>query len=497
MKINKERSENELANYVKFRRGSAEAFKLIDKTALEMDTLYFIYDEDEDTADLYLGSKLISSGDGTTGGGASSLAELSDVILNSELRDKDFLVYDSSIGAKGAWVSKPLSDAISIMVGATTNSDGQIGLVPAPVAGPANRYLRSDGTWATINTQVFEFVNTKNLQHNSLIAQATQGAHIVNGDIVIIKDLIADDKYVHTAYVHQNGNWIALEGNYNADNVYFDEDFIFTEAIGTVEIPESGNTVVEAAGKNLKEFFSTLFAGEKDPEVTMPSATMVLQSALTAEVGSTYTPNYAITFNKGLYSYGPDTAVTATYNVTDSNGKINSVASGKMDSFIIEDDTEYTISATVNYSDGAMPFNNLNHIVEEKQIQSGSIELTTNTVRGYRNAFYGTFNTKQDLTSDSIRSLFKSNKTMTDGSTMTINVPVGAMRVVIAYDANLRDLTSVFDKNDSDANIVSGFGQPKIIEVEGADGHSGIDYKVYTLDFANPYDTPNVFSITI
>ena len=35
------------------------------------------------------------------------------------------------------------------MIGASTNSDGKAGLVPAPVAGDANRFLCSDGTWTT------------------------------------------------------------------------------------------------------------------------------------------------------------------------------------------------------------------------------------------------------------------------------------------------------------------------------------------------------------
>jgi hypothetical protein len=42
-----------------------------------------------------------------------------------------------------------------------------------------------------------------------------------------------------------------MDGNYRADNVYFDEDFIFTKPIGTVSIPSSGNKTVSAAGKNL------------------------------------------------------------------------------------------------------------------------------------------------------------------------------------------------------------------------------------------------------
>jgi hypothetical protein len=87
----------------------------------------------------------------------------------------------------------------------------------------------------------------------------------------------------------------------------------------------------------------------------------------------------------------------------------------------------------------------------------------TNAVTGYRNAFYGAYDEKQVLTSDNIRTLSKSNREITDGSTLTINIPMGALRVVIVYDASLRNLTSVLDKNDSNSNIVSGFGSPEII----------------------------------
>jgi hypothetical protein len=52
---------NANANYVKFRRGTLEAFRALGNQ-VEPDTLYFIYDNTSSTADLYLGSKLISSG---------------------------------------------------------------------------------------------------------------------------------------------------------------------------------------------------------------------------------------------------------------------------------------------------------------------------------------------------------------------------------------------------------------------------------------------------
>lgn len=40
----------------------------------------------------------------------------------------------------------------SPMKGATTSAAGTQGLVPAPVAGAQGKYLRGDGTWATVET---------------------------------------------------------------------------------------------------------------------------------------------------------------------------------------------------------------------------------------------------------------------------------------------------------------------------------------------------------
>ena len=119
-------------------------------------------------------------------------------------------------------------------------------------------------------------------------------------------------------------------------------------------------------------------------------------------------------------------------------------------------------------------------------------------VKGYRKSFYGTLTEKNALDSDAIRGLAKSSTSaLRNGSSFSINVPVGALRVVIAYPDTLRDLSSVLDKNDSNANIVSGFGEPEIIAVYGANSYDAINYKVYKMDFANPYDAVNVFTVTI
>ena len=137
-----------MANYVKFRRGRPEAFQVIlNAGQTEPDTLYFIYEEDEATSELYLGSKLIASGGDVNG--ATTLAALQDVLLNSNLNETDCLIYDINIKK---WVNKPIVDILPIFVGTNGESTAVAGLVPAPVVNNPNLFLRSDGKWSEIVT---------------------------------------------------------------------------------------------------------------------------------------------------------------------------------------------------------------------------------------------------------------------------------------------------------------------------------------------------------
>lgn len=286
-----------------------------------------------------------------------------------------------------------------------------------------------------------------------------------------------------------------MNGNYDANNIYFNEDFIFTENIGTITIPEIGNLTVEAQGKSLKEFLSSIFASEKNPEVELPFASIELgMSNYGYEVGTSYSPFYQITFNDGNYSYGPNpTGVVATFNVSDGVN-VSTNSSDNFDSFTITDDTNYKISATVSYTEGTIPKTNLGNNCEEAKIPSGELSIESKTISGYRKSFYGALNNKEDY---NVRDLKSSTSALKDGSSFTINLLPTTKRVVIAYPATLRDLTSVLDKNDSNSNIVSGFGNYVIQQVPGVNNYDAIDYKVYTMDFANEYGTSNVFTVTI
>lgn len=134
---------NTLAGYVKFLRGTKTAFdKIITK---DKDTLYFIYDsEDQNKGSLYMGDKLIGGGNGSTVT-PTDINELADVLINN-VQDKQILVYDASTKK---WVNKtPEEIQTEVMVGATADAAGTSGLVPAPVAGEQDKYLRGDGVWA-------------------------------------------------------------------------------------------------------------------------------------------------------------------------------------------------------------------------------------------------------------------------------------------------------------------------------------------------------------
>jgi hypothetical protein len=108
-------------NYVKFYRGTPLAFENAIKNS---DTLYFIAESDSSKGELYLGEKLIS-------GGVSSLSELEDLLIN-EVKDGQLLVYNE---AEGKWINKTIAEAISVMRGASSTSQGAMGLVPAPGIG--------------------------------------------------------------------------------------------------------------------------------------------------------------------------------------------------------------------------------------------------------------------------------------------------------------------------------------------------------------------------
>lgn len=155
---------NSNAHYVKFMRGSIAAWETLKATPskIDDDTLYFIYQDAQTSTNgkLYLGQKLISNTDGDI-----NINDIGDIYIDDEvLSDKQILVYNDT---KQRWENTSLSTiidtAIDIMRGATADSSGEAGLVPAPQAGDQTKFLKGNGTWSVIDIPTFDSnIFTKN-----------------------------------------------------------------------------------------------------------------------------------------------------------------------------------------------------------------------------------------------------------------------------------------------------------------------------------------------
>lgn len=306
----------------------------------------------------------------------------------------------------------------------------------------------------------------------------------------------------YTAYVYDGESWKAMDGNYDASNVYFGDNITMAGSysqIGNLTKTQNGTATFAVKGKSVAEAFTQIFSKRLQPGApTQPSVSLTFSQAKAYEVGTTVTPTWSATLSAGSYTYGPATGITATaWEISDTAGNTAATASGSFDAITVADGTNYKITAKATHGAGAVANDNLGSPSSpEVKIAAGSKSATSSAITGYRNTFYGTKTTKDALDSAAIRGLTKSNKAVANGNSFTVSIPVGAVRVVFAYPATLRDVNSVKDVNGLNAEIKSAFAK-STIAVEGANGATAIDYKVYTTDFAEPVAKANSYTITI
>ena len=127
-------------------------------------------------------------------------------------------------------------------------------------------------------------------------------------DVAVVKRLINGDKYQHTAYIYNGTAWAAMDGNYNAENVYFDEDIMINTNVGNITTT-NGSANIPAAGKNIKQVFEALWTKENyNPSVTNPSISISVKNAdgknsVEGEVGTTFTAPTATASISGFGSF--------------------------------------------------------------------------------------------------------------------------------------------------------------------------------------------------
>ena len=342
--------------------------------------------------------------------------------------------------------------------------------------------------YMTAEGQVFQVEPTANQTHTEAINAAVVGKNLVGGDIAIVKELIAEDKYSYTSYVYDNGNWRATDGNYDAENVYFSEDLTYTVAIGTLSKPSSSATLA-AKGRSVKQVLSSILAKEAYPTATKPSVTVTLTGSGEYEVGSSFTPNYSVTFKAGSYTYGPATGVNATaYHVSDSSGATADTKTGSFSQFTVLDSTNYKVSATADHSGGVMPITNIGNEYPSVKINSGTTkEASSGAVTGYRKWFVYVGSSLNTIDSTFVRNAASQGNAKNATTIESLNIPGGTKRVMIALPAGTgytKTLKSVVDIDGMGLEIIGNF-TPKQVEVMGVDGAHPMVYNIWYTDNEN------------
>lgn len=318
----------------------------------------------------------------------------------------------------------------------------------------------------------------------------------VKGDMAVVKQAIINDKVSCTAYMYNGTDWAAFDGNYRADNVYFDDDITYTVAIGTLAKP-SGSAKFSAKGKNVEQVLSSLMAQEANPGKSNPAVSFSAQGGFgTYEIGTKKNLSYTAALSTGSYTYGPATGITAqTWSVSCTGvDEKKTTATGTFESIVAEASAK-TITATATYNDGAVPVTNLGNTYPAGQIKAGSAFKTSNSLVGVRYMFWGPMTTNAALDSATVRALAhkeaNASKTLT-----TFGAGAGAVKVVVAVPAG-KKITKVLMPSALNADVTALFvKQGSQVQVAGAEGYAAAAYDVYVYQPAS-IDAGETYAVTI
>lgn len=321
-------------------------------------------------------------------------------------------------------------------------------------------------------------------------------ANPAQGDMAIIERAVATNANSHTAYAYDGENWCAMDGNYNAENVYFSDDLTYTAAIGVLPKP-SGSAKLAAKGKNIKQVLASVLAKEENPSKTSPAVSFSSQGNFgTYEIGTKKNLSYTASLSAGSYTYGPETGIAAqSWSVSCTGVAEAKTSSTGVFENVVAEATPKTITATATYNEGAVPKTNLGNDYPAGKIAAGSASKTSDKFVGVRYMFWGPVTTDIELNSANIRTLAH-KKAVGNGVLDTFGAGAGAKKVIVAVPAD-RKISKVLMPSALNADVTALFvKQSTTVSVEGANGYAGAAYNVYVYQPAS-IDAGETYSVTI
>lgn len=339
----------------------------------------------------------------------------------------------------------------------------------------------------------FDVVPNDGEEDVAAITRVVASAEVHTGDTAIVKRVISGDKISYTAYVY-DGEWKAMDGNYRADNVYFDDDITYTVAIGTLAKP-SGSAKFAAKGKNVEQVLSSLMAQEANPSKSNPAVSFSSTGGLgTFEIGTKKNLTYTAALSAGGYTYGPATGITAQTWEVSCTGVANKLATatGTFENVVAEA-TAKKITAKATYNDGAIPVTNLGNQYPDGQIKAGTASKDSGNLIGVRHMFYGVVKSA-DFALDSAHIRGLKHEAAAKKTISTFTAGDGALKVVVACPADY-NVTKVTLPSAMGADATADFvKQGGTVQVEGAEGYAAAAYSVWVFE---PASIPSTQSYSI
>lgn len=277
------------------------------------------------------------------------------------------------------------------------------------------------------------------------------GVEFIGGDVLVIKT----PSGIAASYLYSKDKiWQVFTGSVSAENVIFENDILcagdYTQ-VGNVTKGQKETKTIPTTNKSLADLMQTIFTKEQQPTKTEPSVSISLAAAGALEVGSTVNPSYSISYNTGSYTYDTSTGVQfAAPAVIDSDGHTSDKKTDNFPSFVVLDNTKYSISVSASHTAGIIAHTNLgNESNPPIQIQAGTKSATSGSITGYRPFFYGISLDTNPLDSDAIRAL--TNGGNYNGSKKVTVSVAGALakRIIVAVPAlNTRAGVTKVEKTD-------------------------------------------------
>ena len=346
-----------------------------------------------------------------------------------------------------------------------------------------------------------------------------------NGDVAIVKAIIAEGKISYTSYVYDEEfkdaaikGWNAMDGNYSANNIIFKDNITLAgsyTAVGNVTKSSNAATgTLAAKGKTLTEVMQSIFTKELYPVTgnsrNLPTITITGLSDTSGEVGSSYTlPTATLKVSDvGAYTYGPATGIVfEAGKVTLAQGAIASAANKTTNSsemkanstidLIVTDsksvyadgDITYTFNASGDYTQGAMPVTNLGNDYPSARIDAGTTTASGSAKRtGWRNYWYGFISTTNHSTiarnvvsnkvGDGTKELIAGGAAITAQTLPTITAIEGdRMPVVVFPTSSGKKVKSASMPGSLNAPVT--FTKLGTVNLEGYNGYSAVSYDVW------------------